>query len=190
MSYRFFGRIAVVGLALCGFEWASYAQTVSATAPGVNKTSGIVGVTGGQTLQLNVLNLEPVIPGVTAVACPATLEIFDNSGALLKSMPVTNIPPASAASLVFKPAVPTTSAMARALVRGVVFVPANNVTPPPSPTSIPPGTSIVSLSVAVPLCNVMASFEVIDDATGETHSFTTDFRAMGPSVALAVPSGN
>jgi len=64
------------------------------------------------------MNLQPVIPGVAAVLCPATLEFYDDTDALLKQLSVTNIAPATAASLVFKPAVAAAAPNARAHVDG------------------------------------------------------------------------
>src|ERR1017187_10667510 len=100
-------------LLLAGSPFLAPAQTISSSAPGSAVTTGIVGVTSTQTARLNVLNLQAVIPGVAAVQCPATLEFYDDTGALLKQLVVTNISPATAASLVFKPTVPSAVANAR-----------------------------------------------------------------------------
>jgi len=105
---------ALAGLMLFGAQPFAQAQTVSSTTPGITLTTAIVGVTGTQSARLNVLSLQPVIPGVTAVACPATLEFYDDTGALLKQLAVTNISPATAAALAFKPTVPSAGANARA----------------------------------------------------------------------------
>jgi hypothetical protein len=161
----------LAGLLLAGSQILAQAQTISTSNPGAAVTSGIVGVTGAQSVRLNALNLQPVISGVTAVACPATLEIYDETGAMLHQLVVTNIAPASAASLVFKPVAPATPVNASALIRAVVFTPpASAVTTgsEPTPTVIPVGIG----------CNIMASLEITDDSTGATHTFTTDFRAM------------
>jgi hypothetical protein len=167
-----FHESALAGLLLFGSQFLTQAQTVSSSTPGMVITTGIVGVTSTQTARLNVLNLQPVIPGVAAVACPATLEFYDDTGAQLKQLAVTNIAPANAASLVFKPAIPPAAVGARAQIRAVVFTPAPTVANPGSgPTPMP----------AMPVragCNTMASLEIIDDATGVTHTFTTDLRSM------------
>jgi hypothetical protein len=174
MSRCAFRKGALAGLILSGGQFLAQAQTVSSTTPGVVITTGIVGVTSTQTARLNVLNLQPVIPGVAAVACPATLEFYDDTGAQLKQLVLTNISPASAASLVFKPAIPSTAVGARAQVRAVVFT--------PSTAAMNPGTG--SGSTPMPFmpvragCSVMASLEIVDDATGVTHTFTTDLRSM------------
>ena len=156
-------RCAVAGLLLFGPQIVAQAQTISTTNPGTAVTTGIVGVTSTQTARLNVLNLQPVVPGVTAVLCPATLEFYDDAGTQLKQVAVTNISPATATALVFKPVVPSTAT--RAQIRAVVFTPADTVTGP------------IFMQVR-PGCNVMASLEIIDDATGATHTVVTDLRAM------------
>src|ERR1039458_9128397 len=90
-----FHKSALAGLLLFGGQFLAPAQTVSSTTPEFAMTTGIVGVTSVQTARLNVLNLHRVIPGVAAVACPATLEFYDDTGALLKQLVVTNISPAN-----------------------------------------------------------------------------------------------
>ena len=106
-----FHKSALAGLLLFGGQFFAQAQTVSSGTPGVVVTTGIVGVTSTQTARLNVLNLQPVTPGVTAAVCPATLEFYDATGALLKQLAVTNILPGAAASLAFKPAVASTASV-------------------------------------------------------------------------------
>jgi hypothetical protein len=139
-------------------------------------TTGVVGIALSQTAQLNVLNLTPVIAGVTAVICTAQLEFYDAQGTLVKQMLVNNILPGTAASLPLKrlditsvpPATP------RAEVRGVVRT-------GPSPTPPPAGTAGGAPTIAFPVplgCQVMITLEVFDDATGITHVVTTDTRPM------------
>lgn len=176
-----FRKSALVGVLLFGWQFLAPAQTVSSGTPGSLVTTGIVGVTSTQTARLNVLSLQPVLPGVTAVACPATLEFYDDSGALLKQLAVTNISPATAASLTFKPPVPSTAANARAQIRAVVFTPSAVVTPVTGNGSTP----VMPVSVG---CSVMASLEIMDDATGDTHTFTTDLRPMPSYHAVIVPA--
>jgi hypothetical protein len=169
-------RCALAGLLFFGSHFVAQAQTISVSTAGTSSTTGIVGVTSTQTARLNVLNLQPVIPGVTAVMCPATLEFYDDTGALLKQLAVTNISPATAANLVFKPAVPSAAVNARAQIRAVVVTPSTSVV---NPGTEPP-TPIVPVTRG---CNVMASLEIIDDATGATHTVTTDLRSM-PSFSI------
>ncbi len=164
MSRLTLGQASFAGLLLFQFIMAAQAQTLNTPESAV--TTGLVGVTSTQTARLNVLNLEPVIPGVAATLCQATLEFYDDSGALLKQLAVTNISPATAASLAFKPPVPSTTAGARAQVRAVVRTPLSFV--------FNPGT----LPAPRAVCSVMASLEIIDDSTGATHVLTTDLRAM------------
>ena len=166
---------ALAGLLLSGGQFPAQAQTVSSTTPELAVTTGIVGVTSAQTARLNVLNLHPVIAGVAAVACPATLEFYDDTGVLLKQLVVANISPANAVSLVFKPTVTSTAAGARAQIRAVVLTPSTAVVTPPGAGSGPIAVPIMAISVG---CSVMPSLEIVDDATGVTHTFTTDLRSM------------
>ena len=154
------------------------AQTVSSSNPALNVTSAVIGVSSTQTARLNVLSLRPVIPGVTAIACPATLEFYDDTGALLKQLTVTDIAPATAANLVFKPPVPSTAVNARAQIRAVV------VSPPVTVTSVASGTTTAMIVAG---CSFLSSFEVMDDASGNTQSVTTDFRPMPGAVVVPPP---
>ena len=164
LSSKFpFHKSAAAGILLFGLQVLA-AQT-SIVVNGSAATTAIVGITGSQTARLNVLNLQPVIPGVAAVVCPATLEIYDDTGALLKQLTVINISPATAAALVFKPSVPSTAPNARIQIRAVVF----------KPSTSPADTGSAPVSTG---CSVMPSLEIIDDPTGDTRSFTTDFRVM------------
>jgi hypothetical protein len=175
MARLAFQNSIVAGL-LFGSHFLAQAQTAS-TTPGTAVTTGIVGVTSTQSVRLNALNLQPVIPGVTAIICAATLEIYDDSGALLTQMPVTNISPATAAALVYKPTVPSTPVNARAQIRGVVFTPAIGTVNPGSGAT---GRPVIPASTG---CNFMVSLEITDDMTGATHLFTTDVRTV-PSYRL------
>jgi hypothetical protein len=181
MSHFAIHKSALAGVFLFGSCFVAQAQTISVSTAGFASTTGIVGVTSTQTARLNVLNLQPVIPGVAAIICPATLEFYDDSGALLKQLAVTNISPASAANLVFKPAVPSTATGSRAQIRAVVVTPSTSVNPggPPTPTT-----------PVIRACNVMASLEIIDDATGDTHTITTDLRSMPAYSVLPLTLGH
>ena len=170
-----FHKSALAGLLLFGGQFLAQAQTVSSTTPEFAMTTGIVGVTSVQTARLNVLNLHPVIPGVAAVACPATLEFYDDTGALLKQLVVTNISPANAVSLVFKPPVPSTAVGARAQIRAVVLTPSTSPIANPGSGSGLVSPPLMPISLG---CSVMPSLEIIDDSTGVTHTFTTDLRSM------------
>jgi hypothetical protein len=170
MSPIAFHKSAVAGLLLFGSQFLAQAQTAF-TTPGSVVTTGIVGVASTQTAQLNVLNLQPATPGVTAAMCPATLEFYDATGALLRQLAVTNILPGAAASLAFKPAVASTAISPRVQIRAVVVTPPTAVLNPPGPITPP----VIPVNIS---CNVMGSLEIIDDATGATHTFTTDLRAV------------
>jgi hypothetical protein len=182
MSYFAFYRSGLAGLLLFGSQFLAQAQTISSSSPESAVTTGIVGVTSTQTARLNVLSLQAVIPGVAAVQCPATLEFYDDTGALLKQLVVTNISPATAASLVFKPTVPSAAANARAQIRAVVSTLVTAVAIPGT-TTMPMPTPFIPVSVG---CNLMPSLEIIDDSTGGTHTYTSDLRAMSAFRILQV----
>ena len=173
-----FRKGALAGLLLAGTHFLAHAQTISSSNPVSIMTTGIVGVTSLQTARLNVLNLQPVIPGVTAIVCQATLEFYDDTGALLKQLVVANISPTAAASLAFKPAVSSTAPGARAQIRAVLVTPS-----PFAFASSPPGNGS-TLPVPMPImpvrqgCSLMASLEIVDDSTGATSTFTSDLRPM------------
>ena len=173
---------ALAGLLLAGSQFLAQAQVISTTNPGSAVTSGIVGVTITQTARLNVLNLQPpAITGAAPVQCLATLEFYNDAGILLKlpTPPMTfNIQPGAAVSLAIKPPMPSLAVNARAQIRAVVTTPSNILmTPSTGPAS--PVVMPVSLG-----CNLMPSLEIIDDITGLTHTFTTDFRPVPASNIL------
>jgi len=170
-------KYALFGLLLSGAAFLSQAQTSSTTQ--LTMSSGIVGASSTESVRLNVLNLQPVISGVTPAACPATLEIYDDAGNLLKQMAVANIPPSTAANLVFKPTVSSTAVNARAQIRAVVLSPTPVITPVANP-----GSPVVI--VPLPSCTLMSSLEITNDSTGDTQIMTTDFRAA-PTYLVAQP---
>ena len=169
MSCFPFHKSALMGLLLFGVPLLSQAQTTSTTTPSITVTSGIVGVNSAQSARLNVLNMQPQITGVTAPACPVTLELYDDSGNLLKQMPVTTVPPGAAVNLVFKPTVSGTAANARAQIRAVVVTPVPTITP----VVVSGGTTAIP---AIPACTLLPSLEITNDTSGMTQILTTDFR--------------
>jgi hypothetical protein len=156
------------------------AQTISTIPLGSAVTTGIVGVTSTQTARLNVLNLQPVISGVTASVCPATLEFYDDAGTLLKQFAAANIAPATTAWLAFKPPVPATAVNARAQIRAVVLTPPTYLMNPSAGSMSP---TVIPVSIG---CQLMTSLEIIDDSTGVTRILTTDLRAM-PAYRILPP---
>ena len=102
------------------------------------------------------VNLQPVIPGVTAVLCRRRSN-YDDSGALLKQLAVTNISPATAANLVFKPA-----CRPRQSVRGRKSAPWSSRRRPPLSTR---ERSLYANHRGDQGLNVMTSLKIIDDAT-------------------------
>ena len=130
MSHVVIHRSALAGLLLFGSHFVAQAQTISVSTAGTSSTTGIVGVTSTQTARLNVLNLQPVVPGVTAVMCPATLEFYDDTGALLKRSPSRTSRPRARLAWYSSLRCPSTAVGARAQIRAVVVTPSISVVNP------------------------------------------------------------
>ncbi len=183
MSRPAISRSVFLALLLLGCPAIAYAQTVSVVNPGTTMTSGIVGITSTQTARLNVVNLQQVIPGIAAVACPATLEFYDEAGNQLKQFAVANISPSTGATFAFKPVMTTSaSPVNRFQLRAVVATAPLNILNPLS------NTNAIAVMPSLLGCNLMASLEISDDATGVTHIITTDFRMMTYYSAMPMAS--
>ncbi len=78
-------------LEMCVFAFAcatAFAQSTPVTTAQQTRTSGMIGVTEGQLVRLNVLN-PGVTPPAIGVVCSAALKFWDGQGALLKSATVS-----------------------------------------------------------------------------------------------------
>jgi hypothetical protein len=146
------------------------AQVVSvppAPLPALSQTltTAVVGFTGSQTVQLNVLNMSAATTA-TLAGCDVQLAFYDSQNRLLKQGTTTNIAPGATASLSLgRSDVPAASATApRVSVRGQLR------------TILPPTTSgtVGELSS----CSLFASLEIYDNVTGATQVFTTDARTV------------
>lgn len=90
-------RICVFGLTIFGFAGLALAQTT--TTPVVSpevRTSGMVGLTAGQTARLNVLNPGLQDPASTGPVCPALLSFLNNQGGVITTATVSVMPGKSA----------------------------------------------------------------------------------------------
>src|SRR5437867_1352637 len=73
--------IALVALAATGAVW-QISSVHAIPPPDPDRSFGMVGLTHGQTMRLNVVNLSPPDPernGSPPDPCRATMEIFDNA---------------------------------------------------------------------------------------------------------------
>lgn len=168
MSARAFQKIALSGALLFASQFLAQAQSAGVTQ--FTLTSGILGVASGQTVQLNVLNLQETGSSATAAECLVTLEFFNESGIQQGPTLSKSLPPKTAVSLPYTPSyTPSATATTRAEIRAVVIT--QSVSAAAGSTVIPVGT----------VCNIMPSLEIIDGLAGATQIFTTDFRAMTAS---------
>jgi hypothetical protein len=141
-------------------------------------TTAVVGFTGSQTVELNVLNMSTATT-TTLAGCDVQLAFYDSQNKLLKQGTTTTIAPGATASLSLgRSDVPAASATApRVSVRGQIK------------TILPPTTS--GPAVVVSGCSLFASLEVYDNVTGATQVFTTDTRPVFTGfvpVALSKPT--
>jgi hypothetical protein len=164
MSARAFQRIALAGALLFASQFLAQAQSTGVTQSTL--TSGIVGVASGQTVQLNVLNLQETSSSATAAECLVTLEFFNESGTQQGPTLSKSMPPRTAVSQSYTPSATATT---RAEIRAVVIT---------QSVSAAAGSTVIPVGAA---CNIMPSLEIIDGSAGATQIFTTDFRAMTAS---------
>ena len=165
------------GLLLAGISLPLAAQSGTSTsvpAPPYSATFAMVGFTPGETVRLNVLNLQDVVSPTPAAACVVQAAYLDASGHVIKSTSLTVNP---GASTPFDLGVPdlTTPIGLRAEVRAVFTVPAPVVTAQPSSTTPLPGA-----------CAIFPSVEVFDNVTGETKVYTTRHDLL--PVVFAIPN--
>ena len=130
------------------------------------QTSGVVGVTGGQTARLSVLY--PTAPApILQVLCAATLVIADDQGKVLKSMDVSQLVAGKSVSVDLN---------ADTDLAGVAR------------------TEIHGFSIAPNGCHLLATLEIIDNATqktllvvGSKTTYPVAHAVPAPSPTPAVP---
>jgi hypothetical protein len=140
-------------------------------------TTGMVGFTSSQTVELTVLNTAPAAT-TTLPGCEVQLAFYDSQGHVVKQGTATTIGPGTSTSLTLsRSEVPTATAAASAArvpVRGQV-------------STVAASTASSSSTVALAACALFPSLEVYDTTTGVTQVFTTDTRALYTGVVpLAV----
>ena len=124
------------------------------------QSSGIVGITGGQTARLNVLNLSNSALTGAAASCSAQVTFLDDKGATLTTTTVTVDPGKS--MLVDYPS----TASVRQQIRVTIGITHPNVTAPT------PG-----MPVAMPIfyCSLVPTLEIFDTGTLKTTFVVNDF---------------
>jgi hypothetical protein len=133
-------------------------------------TTGIVGITDGQTVQINVLN-----PGVLApalgVICSAAVELVDDSGNVLKTASLTILPGQSKSLQIRSDTdLGLTVAGDRKQIRAVVA----------SPGFAPSTTGAVA-------CKLVPTLEILDTVTGKTQITLTGTTPV-PGI-VPIPAG-
>ena len=89
-------RICVFAGAVVAMAGTAAAQSTAPVLPVALRTSGMVGLTAGQTARLNVLNPGALAPAV-GVVCPAQLSFLNAQGVVLKTTSVS-VPPGESMS--------------------------------------------------------------------------------------------
>ena len=127
-------------------------------------TTGMVGFIGGQTAQLNVLNIGSA--GVTTQSCPVQLAFYDGQSKLLGQSSVVNLLPGTATVYdLSRSAAIAATATSRLQIRGVVRT-------VPVPTAANASTTIVPVN-----CSLVTTLEIYD-LTGATQVLTSDTRLV------------
>jgi len=121
---------------------------------------GMIGITPGETMQLNIVNAE--FPQIPPGPCRVTLRFVNSSGVVLKQQTVT-VKPAQAASLKITGA--EAGGAFRNEIHPVLAVPATEATG----------------------CSAIGSVEVFNSTTGQTSIFAHPIYISLPPAAAATP---
>ncbi len=135
------------------------------------QSSGMAGITAGQTARLNALN--PGVPGplATGARCPAHVAFMDDQGNLLKSGDIT-VDPGKSVSVDLNRDTDTSTSAPRLQIRAVLtFTPA---TPPPTSVTPTSGTGFAGF-VSIVACRLVPTLEIFDNATSKTQFVLSDF---------------
>jgi hypothetical protein len=160
-------RICVFGLTIFGLAGIALAQTTTpppAASPEV-RTSGMVGLTAGQTARLNVLNPGLSVPAATGAVCPALLSFLNDQGGVITTAKVSVMPGKSAyLDLDRDTAISTTDL--RVQIRAAFAMP---VTAPAT-------------------CRLIPTMEVFNNSTGMTQFVVGHFaRTSSPTPVSTTP---
>ena len=170
--------IVLITLSVTGFGGLSrlvYAQDPPISTSQI-QTSGMVGITAGQSARLNALNPGLPAPFATAARCSAQLSFVDEQGTVLKMASVT-VDPGKSMGLDLNRDKDIASAAGRVEIRAVISMP-----PVPSSTAAPP------VIQPLPFCTLIPTLEIIDNDTLRTHVVLTDARFV--SLPIPLVDGN
>jgi hypothetical protein len=155
-------RICVFGLAVFGAAGLAAAQSASTPIVFLQvRTSGMVGITEGQSARLNVLNPGVPPPLATAAICPAQLAFLNADGVVLKTATVSVLPGKS----VFFSLDRDTELRVndeRVEIRATIQI------PPVTPVATPPQPAV---------CRLIPTLEIFNNDAGRTQVVITRFVA-------------
>ncbi len=144
------------------------------------QSSGMAGITAGQTARLSALNPGVPAPLATAARCPAHVAFMDDQGNLLKSADIT-VDPGKSVSVDLNRDTDTSTSAPRLQIRAVLtFTPA---TPPPTSGMPGSGTGLTGF-VSIVTCRLIPTLEIFDNVTSKTQFVLSDFGFTYP-LALA-----
>ena len=150
----------VVTLILLVAPFAAAQQSPLPTTFVQVQSSGIVGITGGQTARLNALNLGGPVGGVTT-GCSAQVSFLDDQGKVLQTSSIT-VDAGKSMAVDY-----TSSASGRQQIRVTIGV--------SHPASAAPTAGSV---VAIPFyfCALVPTLELMDSPASKTNFVVSDFR--------------
>jgi hypothetical protein len=156
----------------CVLSLAASSLTAQNATPVVrlhHRSSGMVGIAGGQTARLNLLSPDLPAPLATGVMCSASVSFINAQGTVLKSGTLTVIPGQSVHIDLDSVADLKYAVNERHEIRATIQVP---VAPPPSG----------SATANVPVCRLIPTLEMFDTLTGRTSVIVghTHFAAERP----------
>ena len=161
-------RTCVYGLSIFGLAGAAAAQTASSAAVSpAFRTSGMVGLTVGQTARLNVMNPGTEGPIIAGASCAAVVSFVNASGVVVKSAPVNVMPGQSVPFNLDRDVDLASVTDFRVEVRATIQAPV--------PTPATPSTAAA--------CRLIPTLEVFNDDTGRTQFIDTRFYQNPPATA-------
>lgn len=164
LAFRILPAVFAVAVVTLGFSERTEAQGVPSVLPSAQFSSGMVGLTSGQTARLNVVNVG--VPNSAPLPCVLALAFLDIDSKILKQMFVS----LGFGKAAFVDLVMGNSGPGRVQIRGIGYNPL-----------LTPGSAIPQ-----PLsCSLVPTLELFDTETGRTAAIVTDFRT--PSSSLRNP---
>jgi len=190
-------RIFFLGVAMLGFAGLAVPQALPPIfiQQTLTQSFGMVGLTAGQTAQLNLWNSYFLpAPYATSALCVAQVAFLDGTGKVLKTGSISVAPGGSASYDLNRDTdltsetvlrLPIRATISTSLPRGILTPIANpGVIPSPTPTPAPnPGGAVSPLPFPFQaVCNLFPTLEVFDNSTGKTLVVLETTRAVENNV--------